>query len=104
MTMNLMETVRKMMGWCPQKEFEYPHLETINKTKVNAIYLQNKMPEQDRKKILVDSSRDAGIISILFARFDYSISIIDHQHQLLRYRYISNFNILFYLHNFTSSE
>ncbi|NJD53285.1 MAG: DUF1673 family protein [Candidatus Methanoperedens sp.] len=32
---------------------------------MNAIYSQNKVPEHDRIKILVDSSRDAGIISII---------------------------------------
>lgn len=65
MTINVIENIRRMMGWCPQKEFELPHLGTIKKTNVNAVYSQNKMPEYDREKIHIDSSRDAGIISIL---------------------------------------
>jgi hypothetical protein len=65
MTINVIENIRRMMGWCPQKEFEFPNLGTINKTNVNAVYSQNKMPEHDREKINIDSSHDAAIISIL---------------------------------------
>lgn len=53
------------MGWCPQKNFEFTHPGNINKTNMNTIYSQNKVPEHDRVKILVDSSRDAGITGIL---------------------------------------
>jgi len=65
MTISVIEKIRRMMGRCPQKEFEFTHLDTINKTNMNAIYSQNKVPEYDRVKILVDISLDAGIISIL---------------------------------------
>jgi hypothetical protein len=65
MTGTFTENIKRMMGWCPQKDFEFAHLTTINKMNVNAIYSQNKMPGYDRVKILVDSSREAGIISII---------------------------------------
>ncbi len=62
---NFTENIRRVMGWCPQKDFEFMHPGNINKTNMNAIYSQNKAPEHDRIKILVDSSRDAGITSII---------------------------------------
>lgn len=67
MTGTFTENIKRMMGWCPQKDFDFTHLDNMNKTNMNAIYSQNKVPEydRDRVKILVDSSRDAGIISIL---------------------------------------
>lgn len=105
---NFTENIKRMMGWCPQKDFDFTHLDNMNKTNMNAIYSQNKVPEYDRGrvKILVDSSRDAGIISILMPAtiIFYFFYIYDHQEQILCYRYNPNFDILFCPYNITSSE
>lgn len=60
------ENIRKMMGWCPKNDFEFAYSNTINPImRMNAVHAKYEASERKRIKILVDSSRDAGITRIL---------------------------------------
>lgn len=63
---NIFEHIKRLMGWCRKNELEFAHSNTINLSmSMNTAHVEYGASRRQRIKILVDSSRDAGIIKIL---------------------------------------
>ena len=63
---NVFEHIKRLMGWCQKNELEFAHSNTINpRMSMNAVHAKYGASGRRCIKILVDSSRDAGITRIL---------------------------------------
>lgn len=62
--MSVFEHIKRLIGWCKKDDLEFARSNTINPN-IGTNAFHAKYAPSERQRILVDSSRDAGIIKIL---------------------------------------